>query len=302
MLFIGLGLALGLLMAHWFHRWKRSRRHPSSLLSRQVATPHGSWVEDIEPFTHTPVRPYISPDEFRSQLRNHSEKTRELVLKPGDSGPEPVTKIGDVPWWPTGRPRPVCGKGHPMTFIAQVLLADVPTLENYSDRILSFHYCDECSKEGKMSFGWGGPNPEGYDVTILPAPAGTQIDGLGLLAEPIVDAHSVSFRNVEEAPGYADTCALFTKRPEGYPARKSDSDDEIYPGLIHVGRSKLGGWPTWVQSAQWPRDKPQEWLAFVLQLDGHLCPRTPWCNGYAYLFVKPTKMEELNGELVLQVT
>jgi uncharacterized protein YwqG len=153
-----------------------------------------------------------------------------------------------------------------MSFIAQVLLADVPALENYSDRILSFHYCDECSKEGKMSFGWGSPDPEGYNVTIHEATAETQIDGLGLLAESIVDAHSVSFRNVEEMPGYADTCVLFTKRPEGYPAGKSDLDEEIYPGLIHVSRSKLGGWPRWVQGADWPRDKPQEATLRISQI------------------------------------
>jgi uncharacterized protein YwqG len=196
----------------------------------------------------------------------------------------------------------MCAKGHAMSFIAQVLLADVPALNEYSDKLLSFHYCDECSKEGKMSFGWGGPNSEGYDVTIHETTTETQMDGLGLLAESIVDAYSASFRDVEEVPGYADTCVLFTKRPEDYPAGKSDFDEEIYPGLIHVARSKLGGWPTWEQSPQWPRDRPQEWLGFVLQFDLHLCPNTPWCNGNAYIFVKPSKEGGLRGEFVLQVT
>src|SRR5207249_448474 len=117
-----------------------------------------------------------------------------------------------------------------------------------------------------------GPNPEGYDVTIHEMTAETSTDGLGLVAESIVDAHSVSFCEVEEVPGYADTCGLFTKRPEGYPGGKSDFDEEIYPGLIHVAVSKVGGWPTWEQGADWPRDRPQDWLAFVLQLDMQLCP------------------------------
>jgi hypothetical protein len=190
-----------------------------------------------------------------------------------------------------------------MSFIAQVVLADVPGLEEYSDQLLSFHYCDECSKEGKTAFGWGSRNPEGYDITIHKAMTATQTDGLGFAAEPIVDAHSLSFRDVEEVPGYADTCVYFVKRPEGYPAGKSDFDQEIYPGLIHVARSKLGGWPTWVQGADWPRDRPQEWLALVMQLDWQLCSRTPWCNGgYSYLFVKPDKPGGLKGELVIQVT
>jgi len=149
--FICLGLALGGLIVHWLHRRMRTRRYRPWQLSRQVATPQGSWVEDIEPFIHTPVRPYISPDGFRSKLMEYSEKTRELVLSAGDPGPKPVTKIGGPPWWPAGRARPTCAKGHAMSFIAQVLLADVPALEQYSDRLLSFHYCDKCSKEGKMS-------------------------------------------------------------------------------------------------------------------------------------------------------
>jgi hypothetical protein len=189
-----------------------------------------------------------------------------------------------------------------MSFIAQVLLTDVPNLEKYSDHLLCFHYCDECSREGKMSFGFGGPNPGGYDVTIHGATAQTSPDGLGLVAESIVDACSVSFRDVEEVPGYSDTCVLFIKRPEDYPGGKSDFDEEIYPGLIHVARSKLGGWPSWAQGAGWPRDHPQKWLTFVLQLDWQLCSRTPWCNGgYSHLFVKPDKQGCLKGELVVQV-
>jgi hypothetical protein len=301
-LFGFLGFVLGGSIVHWLHRRMAPRRTYSGALSRQLATPEGSWVEDIEHFTHTPVRPYISPDQFRNQLRQYTEKTRELVLTPVDPGPKAITKIGGVPWWPAGKARPTCAKGHAMSFIAQVLLADVPGLEKYSEQLLSFHYCDECSKEGRMSFGFGGPNPQGYDVTIHEASAAIPTDGLGLAAESIVDAYSVSFRDVEEVPGYSDTCVLFIKRPEDYPGRKSDFDDEIYPGLVHVARSKLGGWPNWEQGADWPRNRPQDWLAFVLQLDMQISPRTPWSNGNVYLFVKPAKPAGMKGEMVIQVT
>src|SRR5262245_46513164 len=99
---VTLGVLLGVLFAAWVYRRMRPRRTYTGALSRQVATPQGSWVEDIEPFIHTPVRPYISPDQFRHQLREYAEKSRELVLTPGDPGPVPVTKIGGVPWWPAG--------------------------------------------------------------------------------------------------------------------------------------------------------------------------------------------------------
>src|SRR5262249_20929120 len=113
-LFTCCGLVLGALSAHWFYRRKRRGRHPSSLLSAQVATLQGSWVEEIELFVHTPVKPYISPDDFQNQLREYTEKTRELVLTPGDPGPMPVTKISGTPWWPAGQPRPKCPNGHAM--------------------------------------------------------------------------------------------------------------------------------------------------------------------------------------------
>jgi hypothetical protein len=188
-------------------------------------------------------------------------------------------------------------------FIAQVLLADTPYLEECRDKLLSFHYCDECSKEGKMAFGWGGPNPKGYDVTIHSRVADTPIDGLGLVSAPIVDPYTVSFRDVEEVPEYADTCDLIGNRPEDLRRTQThDFDEKIYPGLLHMPRTKVGGWPTWMQSAAWPRNRPDESVEFVLQLDWKLCSKTPWCTGYAYLFAKRIGSSPLTGELVLQTT
>ncbi len=244
----------------------------------------------------------LSPEEFRAKLREYAKRTREMILTPGDPGLIPVTKISGLPWWPAGRARPRCDRGHAMSFIAQVLLADTPYLEEYGDRLLSFHYCYECSGELNMSFGWGGPNPKGYDVTIHTGVADRLIDGLGLVAGSIVDPHSVSFRDLEEVPGYSDTCDLIENRPEDYPGGKHDFDVEIYPSVIHVPHAKLGGWPRWVQSAQWPRNRPDESVEFVLQLDWKLCPKTPWCTGYAYLFAKRVGNNPVIGELVLQTT
>jgi hypothetical protein len=58
----------------------------------------------------------------------------------------------------------------------------------------------------------------------------------------------------------------------------------------------------WAQEAGWPRNNPQDWLVFVLQLDWQLCSKTPWCSGgYAYVFIKPDR-GGLKGEFVLQNT
>jgi len=50
----------------------------------------------------------------------------------------------------------------------------------------SFHYCDECSKEGgRKSLGWVERRSEGSDVTIHETVGATQIDDRGVAAEPL---------------------------------------------------------------------------------------------------------------------
>src|SRR5215469_10519145 len=122
-------------------------------------------------------------DEFCDRLLAHLRPTRELILEPGDPGPAPLTKVGGIPWWPTARPRPHCRDGHPMSFVFQVRLSDVPGLEACREGLLSFHYCLECSYGGNMSWGWEDPGAAaGYDVAILPVAYDAQVDGAGVIA------------------------------------------------------------------------------------------------------------------------
>ena len=108
-------------------------------------------------------------DDFRQQLLENQRPTREMIITSGDPGCEPITKISGVPWWPTGLSRPTCGNGHPMSFMAQFRLSDIPLFESQRDSLVSFHYCEQCSYEGNMSFGWNADygNITGYDVSVL---------------------------------------------------------------------------------------------------------------------------------------
>ncbi|GMV94074.1 MAG: hypothetical protein AMXMBFR82_38520 [Candidatus Hydrogenedentota bacterium] len=241
---------------------------------------------------------------FRDRLLEHQKPTRELVLSPGDQGCKPITKISGEPWWPARLPRPTCGLGHTMSFMAQFRISDVPGFESETDSLVSFHYCQSCSYEGNMSFGWDCErNKSGYDVSILTNITTREPDGLETVAEVVIKPHAVTCRDVMEVPGYEDTIDLVLDQPDDYPGGKDDLDEEIYPGVVHVAHSKLGGWPTWVQRPVPPPVGDSERLAFVAQLDWSLCDRSPWCSGgYAYLFLIHNGTNMLRGELAIQTT
>jgi hypothetical protein len=249
----------------------------------------------------------ISHADFRELLLEHQRPVREMILTSGDPGCVPLTKISGVPWWPSDRPRPCCNHGHAMSFMAQFRLSDVPTFESYYDSLVSFHYCQECSYDGNMSFGWNCSqgNTNGYDVSIINAIGDKQADGLGTIAEVVIDPHSVAFRNAMDAPGYEDTVHSLNlpSTPGDYPQGTDDFDENIYPGVIHIAKRKVGGWPTWVQYPEPPETTVQERLHFVGQLDWWLCDRATWCaGGYAYLFLISSEDQVLRGELSLQTT
>ena len=246
----------------------------------------------------------ISPDEFRRLLLEHQRPTREMILTSGDPGCVPITKISGVPWWPSDLPRPCCSHGHSMSFMAQFRLSDVLTFESYRDSLVSFHYCQQCTYEGTMSFGWR-CDADGHNVSVIGAIGDKQADGLGTIAEVAIDPHSVVFRDAMDAPGYEDTVRSLNlpSIPDDYPQGADDFDENSYPGVIHIKKRKVGGWPTWVQYPEPPETTAQETLHFIGQLDWRLCDDTTWCaGGYAYLFLISSEDHVFRGELSIQWT
>jgi len=77
-------------------------------------------------------------------------------------------------------------------------------------------------------------------------------------------------------------------------------DESQFPDLVHIPVSKLGGWPTWVQDAEWPRDHPKEDLTFVAQLSALGHDRETWCEGMLYLFVHPANRGNRKAKMLLQ--
>lgn len=225
--------------------------------------------------------------------------TREMQFGPPSGTPQLITKLGGQPWWPKGVPRPECRSGHRMSFVLQIALSDVPSLDQSG--LLSFHYCQECAADGNMSFGYGDTNT-GYHLRVFGFTELTATDDVGIVAESIVPDHSVVFRNVTEVPTCEDAGIAWEATPEDYPVGESDLDANIYPGLVHVSRSKIAGWPSWVQSPEWPDNDRGTW-AFLAQLDWEIGGSAPWAGGgYAYLFLRDATSAAPVAELVLQTT
>jgi len=244
-------------------------------------------------------------DKWVQEIRKFERPCRELILEAGDPGPHPITKIGGEPWWPVGEARPHCqDQGHPMVFMAQFLLSDIPGMEQRTNQLLSFHYCQECMYEGNMSWGWDDEENRGYEVKVFDNISDLKHDKKGILAEPALDSYKVKFADKQEIPEMDDwTHELDKHCPDDYPQGEDDFDEHVYPGLIHVARSKLGGWPTWVQHPLWPSCSEKQRMEFAGQIDWILGENTSWGGGgYAYLFVCPQSCKITKGELVILTT
>jgi hypothetical protein len=145
----------------------------------------------------------------------------------------------------------------------------------------------------------------GYSVTVIDHITDKQPDGLGTIAEVVIDPQAVTFRDAMDAPGYEDTINSLNlhSTPDDYPQGADDFDENIYPGIIHIAKRKVGGWPTWVQYPELPEINEQERLRFIGQLDWWLCERATWCSGgYAYLFLISSEAQRCRGELAIQTT
>ncbi len=148
-----------------------------------------------------------------------------------------------------------------------------------------------------MPFGWEERGKQlRYKLSLFSELETTQVDGLGVAAESCVVAQTPEFHRGVETLNIDGIWKEFpeTAVPYGVP-----EDSRI----LHEERSKLGGWPFWVQNPLRPEDETGEEMEFVAQLDMWTCPDSSWASGgYAYLFASAADLEEQEAELVIQTT
>ncbi len=215
----------------------------------------------------------MSKGDFAKRLAKFNRPYLRMDLSPGDPGQVPVTKLSGAPWWPAKTARPVCVDGHTMAFIGQFRLDEVPGIEQ-PPTLLSFHYCEECMYEGKMSFGWQERGRQlRYNVSLF-SDLDMPVDGLGTVAKSTVKARRVKYHKGIETLNIEDKWEQFpeTAGPNGIPD---------FDRIAHEDGSKLGGWPSWAQHPIRPEDKMGNEMKFVGQLDWNTCPDSAWNTGWA---------------------
>lgn len=236
--------------------------------------------------------------------------TNKMILSEAKDIPTTSTKVGGSPWWPENEPRPVCVKGHPMTFIAQINLSDLP-LEGTTFRgLYSFHYCNQCMYEGNMAFGWKDDQNKGYDVRVFEDLEKTE-DSLGFVSKTVLESKRVELIRIDEVPEVNDLPpGIYELIPDAFfEYEPPDNDnfsvipgDNIYPGLKHVHSSKIGGAPTWVQDPEWPNSSEGHKMKFVAQLDCKIGEESAWAGGTAFLFLYKNSKGFFETEMLLQST
>jgi hypothetical protein len=187
-----------------------------------------------------------------------------------------------------------------MAFLAQVRLSDVPALA-HDCGLLSFHYCLACADAGRMSFGRSDVRHRGYAVTLFEDSAFVP-DALGVIVRGCLPAAMASFSDVDEVPGLEDARALDLELPPDLFSEGADDwDENIGLGLVHVARSKVGGWPHWQQTPEWPTCHEGRRMTFGMQIDYDLGAKSPWAGGgYAYVFLCGTECRDREADLVVQ--
>ena len=206
--------------------------------------------------------------------------------------------------------RPTCSLGHEMTFVAQINLSDCPDTSVRWHGLLSFHYCNECSFEGNMAFGWNDNDTHNYDVGAFMDLTVTS-DGLGNVAKTSVTNRQVSLESVQEVQDWEDMPddlskiipdEVFDFVPPDYDPYSLIPSDNLWPSVKHVQGTKIGGHPTWVQSAEWAPYSGGGRMKFVAQLDGLIGEELTWPGGAVYLFAERNKNGTFECEMLLQTT
>lgn len=244
-------------------------------------------------------------NDFVQHLSDQKRQTKRMILASGDQGQTLSTKISGTPWWPSDRGRPRCKDGHAMAFMVQILLSDVPRCSLQTPTLLSFHYCVECMHAGRMSHGYGDLKVDRcYDLSLFTNLSQAAPDRQGVLASPCLKPCTVRLSEVSEVPSIEDMSERVVELlPDDYPQFKDDFDDNVYPGLIHVQTSKLGGWPSWMQRAEWPEWEEDADILFMGQLHWVLGEATPWGGGgCAYIFISTHDAQAQSAELLIQTT
>jgi hypothetical protein len=153
-----------------------------------------------------------------------------------------------------------------------------------------------------MSFGYDDTdNPSGYRVDLFPDADAMVPDGLGIVGKPVLE-RVARFVPAEEVMALDDYWEL-TDQSFEYPIEAQEFEAEGYPDYSNKHQAKTGGWPSWVQSADWltcPHGRPYQ---FVGQVGDEVLSDGAWASGgFGYLWACSQACEQRRGEMSAQST
>ncbi len=248
--------------------------------------------ERISSFTREiPEKARIEKEEF---VKINTRTTHPIEIISQEGIDILCSKLWWKPFWPQGVEVPRCNAWHHHSFIAQIISDDIPNFPK--SKIIYFHYCEACSRNGNMSWWQIDEIKDRYAITIVnkydkfSCQKSERMEGAEVMKEwKIIFSSRVETVSLEEAevisksPNIPDITRLMLD--------DLDEEDKIY----NYWESKLWGYPSWLQGYENPWNN----FRFAFQLSGEICPDTSWCNGNVYIFVDFNKNV---WELVLQTT
>lgn len=243
--------------------------------------------------------------EVREQLSHWVEKNQREAWIPevvdGDSSPT-SSKYGGLPWLASAADWPECGScQRPLTFLFQLNLDELPSelAGQFGSGLLQLFYCQHIESDCDSDFAdaslafvdlakhsrvvqpstdcFKGPHPKLAPPKSIKAwrassdfPRPAEHERLGLSYSYDWDKEEIRI----ECPNF-DLVLDQLPIQENYPEAISDS----------VMEDKLGGWPAWIQNANYPRcPRCQEAMQFVYQIcSGSVLPIEFGSEGAGYL-------------------
>lgn len=178
---------------------------------------------------------------LRHKLEAYTKSAYLPVTEVGESGLT-ASKLAGTPWMPKNKPWPQCkGCKRPMLHVVQLNLSTVPNAATAEPELVQLFHCGDpydCNPGSHIH------SPGGRNAVIRHVLA----KGDGAHPDAERELHHTPARTIV---GWEETL----EHPSGQDVADltlNSKEQRLLSSLGPSGDTKLGGWPDWVQGADWP--------------------------------------------------
>ncbi|MGL4610210.1 MAG: DUF1963 domain-containing protein [Trueperaceae bacterium] len=196
----------------------------------------------------------VQIEELKQQLLNHKHIAWKPVVQEEDGGIL-ASKFSGTPWLAKNEDWPQCECcGSEMNFFLQLNLESLP-MEARGKGLLQMFYCTKCDS-------WEPFSPSHLLRVVYPDSVGNTLVALPNKAFPA--KRIIAWEALEEYPGYAEWEDL------AIPIQVPDIAAEAVEDMLAKEGDKLGGWPNWIQSVEYPNcPLCNKQMQLVFQIDSN---------------------------------